>query len=115
MASFCSLPPGARAGRPRLAGTLALPFGPRAGHRRGRAAEWRSVPKHPVIKYRRRKGWEGYRELTGLKLASGTRAPVCVKMPWFLCPCADIPAGAHLPADFASKARRPMRIIAETY
>ena len=69
------LPPGPRAGHPRLAGPLALPSFflprcPRTGHRFCPASERRGVPKCPSLRYRVRKGWKGYRELTNFKPAT---------------------------------------------
>jgi hypothetical protein len=76
---------GPRAGPPRLAGlpaqaaaagtlarpTLSPPRDPQAGDRRSPAAERRGVPRRLGIRYRRRKGWKGYRDSTDFNLDCG--------------------------------------------
>ena len=47
------------------ASSVFLPGGPRAGLRHGPAYERRGGPRRPGLRYRVRKGWQGYRELTG--------------------------------------------------
>jgi hypothetical protein len=50
------------------ASSFFLPPRRRAGHGCDPAAERRGVPKRPGLRYRVRKGWKGYKDLTSFNL-----------------------------------------------